>query len=139
NEGELRCVRLLDGGLQWSTSGFDGDLTNLRVNRANGKVVDSETGKEIPYPFFGRGSLTRVGDRFIVLGERGTLAVVDVNRDRFVERGRFSLDEIGNPAWVAPVVSDGKLYLRSENWLVCLDLQNAVKAKNAVDGKVSGD
>lgn len=139
NEGELRCVRLQDGGLQWSTSGFDGDLTNLRVNRANGKVVDSETGKEIPYPFFGRGSLTRVGDRFIVLGERGTLAVVDVNRDRFVERGRFSLDEIGNPAWVAPVVSDGKLYLRSENWLVCLDLQNAVKAKNAVDGKVSGD
>ncbi|MFN5078052.1 MAG: hypothetical protein ACK5MO_20870, partial [Planctomyces sp.] len=64
---------------------------------------------------------------------------VDVNRDRFVERGRFSLVVIGNPAWVAPVVSDGKLYLRSENWLVCLDLQNAVKAKNAVDGKVSGD
>jgi len=42
-------------------------------------------------------------------------------------------------AWVAPVVSDGKLYLRSENWLVCLDLQNAVKAKSAEDGKVSGD
>ena len=127
NEGELRCVRLEDGGVQWSTSGYDGDLTNLRVNRANGKVVDSTTGEEIPYPFFGRGSLTRVGKRFIVLGERGTLAIVDVNRDRFVERGRFALDEIGNPAWVAPVVSNGHMYLRSENWLVCLDLQNTAK------------
>lgn len=134
NEGELRCVRLQDGGVQWSTSGFEGDLTSLRVNRANGKVVDTETGKEIPYPFFGRGALTRVGARFIVLGERGTLAVVDVNKDRFVERGRFALDEIGNPAWVAPVVSEGRLYLRSEDWLVCLDLRSSVQPQGRSEG-----
>ncbi|MFM7921543.1 MAG: PQQ-binding-like beta-propeller repeat protein, partial [Planctomycetaceae bacterium] len=95
---------------------------------------DTESGKEIPYPFFGRGALTRVGERFIVLGERGTLAVVDVNKDRFVERGRFALDEIGNPAWVAPVVSDGRLYLRSEDWLVCLDLRSPVQVQGRSEG-----
>jgi outer membrane protein assembly factor BamB len=127
NEGELRCVQLSDGAVKWGTSGFDGDLNNLRVNRANGKVFDAETGAEIPYPFYGRGALTRIGDRFVVLGERGTLAVIDVNSERYQERGRFSLDEIGNPAWVAPVISEGCMYLRSEKWLVCLDLKDAQK------------
>lgn len=127
NEGELRCVRLSDGAVIWGTSGFEGDLNNLRVNRSNGKVFNVETGAEIPYPFFGRGSLTRIGDRFLVLGERGTLAVIDVNSERYQERGRFSLDEIGNPAWVAPVVSGGHMFLRSENWLLCVDLTAAQK------------
>jgi len=62
-----------------------------------------------------------------VLGERGTLAVIDVNSERYQERGRFSLDEIGNPAWVAPVVSGGHMFLRSENWLLCMDLAAAQK------------
>ena len=43
--------------------------------------------------------------------------------DKFVEHGRFSLDEINYPAWAAPVLSNGKLYLRSEGWLVSLDLK----------------
>lgn len=122
NEGELKCVRLSDGKVVWSTIGYDGDLTSLRVNRTNGRVLDSETGEEIPYPFFGRGSLTRIGERFIVLGERGTVAVADVTSEGYRERGRFFLDEIDSPAWVAPVVSGGMMYLRSEKWLVCMDL-----------------
>jgi len=131
NEGELKCVRLSDGKVVWSTIGYDGDLTSLRVNRTNGRVLDSETGEEIPYPFFGRGSLTRIGERFIVLGERGTVAVSDVTSEGYHERGRFFLDEIDSPAWVAPVVSGGMMYLRSEKWLVCLDLTAPVVKADA--------
>lgn len=122
NEGELRCVRVSDGKVLWNTAGYDGDLGKLRRDPTSGKVLNIETGKAIPYPYFGRGSLIQVGNRFIVLGERGTLSVVDVNEKEFIEHGRFSLDEIGYPAWAAPVVSNGRMYLRSEDWLVCLQL-----------------
>ena len=125
NEGELRCINAETGKLLWQTSGFEGDLKNLSRDRTTGHIIDANTGKEIPYPYFGRGSLIQVGSRFIVLGERGTISVVDVNKDKFVEHGRFSLDEINYPAWAAPVLSGGKLFLRSEKWAVCLD----VKAK----------
>lgn len=122
NEGELRCVRVSDGKVLWTTAGYDGDLGKLRRDPDSGKVVNIDTGKVIPYPYFGRGSLIQVGNRFIVLGERGTLSVVEVNEKEFVEHGRFSLDEIGYPAWAAPVLSNGRMYLRSENWLVCVEL-----------------
>lgn len=123
NEGELRCVEISDGKMAWSSVGYDGPLTGLARDRTTGKIVEAATGKEIPYPFFGRGSLIRVGDKFIVLGERGTLSVVDVNKEKFVEHGRYSLDEINYPAWAAPVISNGRMYLRSEGWLVCVDLK----------------
>jgi hypothetical protein len=76
----------------------------------------------IPYPFFGRGSKIRAGNKFIVLGERGTISVVDVDKEKFVEHGRFFLSEIDYPAWAAPVLSNGQMYLRSEKWLVRIDL-----------------
>ena len=123
NEGELHCINAETGTLLWQTSGYEGDLSNLSRDRTTGHIINANTGKEIPYPYFGRGSLIQVGSRFIVLGERGTISVVDVDQEKFVEHGRFSLDEINYPSWAAPVVSGGKLFLRSEKWLVCLDLQ----------------
>jgi len=122
NEGELRCVRVTDGKVNWSSTGFDGDLSQLARDRSTGNIVDAKTGKVIPYPFFGRGSQIRVGNRFIVLGERGTISVVDVDKEKFVERGRFSMNEIDYPAWAAPVLANGRMYLRSEKWLVAVDL-----------------
>ncbi len=123
NEGELRCVRLSDGNVAWEASGLIGDVTDFGRDRSTGKVINIATGKPVPFPYFGRGSLTRVGDRFIVLGERGTLSVVQVNSEMFIEDCRTSFDEIHYPAWTAPVVSNGQLYLRSEDWLLCLDVR----------------
>ena len=122
NEGELRCINAETGKLLWKTIGYEGDLKNLSRDRTTGHIIDANTGKEIPYPYFGRGSLIQVGSRFIVLGERGTISVVDVDKEKFVEHGRFSLNEIDYPAWAAPVLSGGKLFLRSEKWMVCIDL-----------------
>jgi outer membrane protein assembly factor BamB len=123
NEGEFRCIRLSDGKVMWATPGFEGNLQDFARDRETKQIVNKKTGKVVPFPYFGRGSLIQVGDRFVVLGERGTLAVVDINPKQFHERGRFSMPEIHYPAWAAPVISNGKLYLRSEDWLVCLDLK----------------
>lgn len=125
NEGELRCIRLTDGKVMWTSSGFDGDLREFIRDRGTGKILNAKTGQEVPYPYYGRGSLTQVGNRFVVLGERGTIAVVEVNSEEFREYARFSLPEIHYPAWAAPVISNGKMYLRSEDWLVCFDLKTA--------------
>jgi outer membrane protein assembly factor BamB len=123
NEGELRCIRLSDGKVMWKTDGLTGDVKDLARDRATGKIVNAKTGKEVPYPYFGRGSMIRVQDRFLVLGERGTLASVSVDSGKFLEHGRLSFDEIHYPAWAAPVLSNGQLYLRSEDWLLCLSLK----------------
>ncbi|MEZ6043356.1 MAG: PQQ-binding-like beta-propeller repeat protein [Planctomycetaceae bacterium] len=122
NEGELRCISLQDGKIQWKTDGFGGDISQLARDRETGHIIDTKSGRHIPYPYFGRGSMIQLGDRFIVLGERGTLSVVSINQNEFKEYGRTSYDEIHYPAWAAPVLSNKRLYLRSEDWLVCLDV-----------------
>lgn len=134
NEGELRCIRLSDGKVTWKSNGFSGDLKKLSRDPQSRKIRNTETGEFVPFPYFGRGSLIQVGDRFLVLGERGTLAIVDVDPDRFREHGRFSIPEIHYPAWAAPVVSNGNLYLRSEDWLVCLDLQHGRESTVSASG-----
>ncbi|MEZ6124988.1 MAG: PQQ-binding-like beta-propeller repeat protein [Planctomycetaceae bacterium] len=123
NEGELRCVRVADGEVMWSTTGFTGNLRELARDRETGRIINTATNKPVPFPYYGRGSLIQVGDRFIALGERGTLAVVRVDSKEFQEDGRCFFDEIHYPAWAAPVLSDGRLYLRSEDWLLSLDLR----------------
>jgi len=122
NEGELRCIDASNGKLVWKTDGFSGSLGDLIRDRTTGQIIDRKSGEAIPFPYFGRGSLVRVGDRFIVLGERGTLAVVEVNPEEFVEHGRTAFDEISYPAWPAPVIADKMMYLRSEKWLICVSL-----------------
>ena len=122
NEGELRCIRVTDGKVMWSSTGFTGNARELGRDRTTGKIINLATKKPVPFPYYGRGSLIRVGDRFIVLGERGTLAVVSVKQDAFEEICRTSFDEIHYPAWAAPVLSEGRLFLRSEDWLLCLNV-----------------
>ena len=123
NDGELRCIRVSDGKVMWQNAGTNGPLTDFARDRATGKIINVKTGKPVPFPYFGRGSLTRVGDRFIVLGERGTLAVAHVNHQEFIEDCRTSFDEIHYPAWTSPVLSNGRLYLRSEDWLISVDIR----------------
>lgn len=128
NEGELRCVRVSDGKLMWKTTGFEGDVRSLVKDRATGQLMDKATMKPVPFPYFGRGSLTRIGEHFLALGERGTLALVKIDPTGYQELQRMSFSEINYPAWTAPVISSGRLYLRSEDWLLCLDLRNKANA-----------
>ena len=126
HEGELRCISVKTGEVVWSTSGYEGDIDKLPIlalNRRTGEVIDRSTNKRVTPPFFGRGSLIRVGKHFIILGEYGTLTLADVNPQKYVELERTYYPEIHYPAWPAPVLSRGRLYLRSEDHLVCLELR----------------
>ena len=95
---ELRCVELRAGKVVWSH----------RVHE--------------------RGSLLYADGHLVSLGEYGTLTLIRPTPEKVDVVSKVQLiDEHGKeriryPAWAAPVLSNGFLYLRGKDRLVCLDL-----------------
>ena len=83
----------------------------------------SHSGHETPRPnVYGRGSAILADGKLIVLGEGGLLGLFKVNPKRPEEISRWQVPQLHFPCWAAPVLSRGKLYLRSEDALICLNL-----------------
>jgi len=123
-EGEFRCLDLATGQIAWQSNGWDRPLNDLAQNAQTGVITDAKTKVEIPYPFYGRGSKILADGKFIVLAERGgMLALVRPSVEKCEEISRCTIPEIHYPSWTAPVLSRGRLYLRCEDALVCLDLK----------------
>ena len=125
NEAMLQCVDLQSGDLVWQTNGYEGQVDELEQEPLTGQIKHSKTGKVIPWPFYGRGSKTYADGKYFVLGERGTLALTKLSREGWKEISRTSFEQLKYPMWASPVLSHGRLYLRSEDWLMCLDVANA--------------
>ena len=121
NEGALKCLDARTGDVVWETTGFD--RVNDLTQGPNGEIVDQQTGTTIPWPLYGRGSKILADGRFIVLAERGTLALVEANAQEWREISRCAAPRMHYPSWTAPVLSRGRLFLRCEDALICLDLQ----------------
>ena len=78
-------------------------------------------------PDLGRASLLLVDGHFVVLTEFGKLLLVKPDPTRYVEVARLDLGRDGRrllkyPCWAAPVLSHGRLYLRGQGQLLCLEL-----------------
>ena len=95
---DLRCVELKTGKVMW----------RQRVNE--------------------RASLLWVNDYFIYLGEYGRLMLLKCTPEKLElisqaeptdENGR---QLINYPAWAAPVLANGRLYIRGKNRLICFEL-----------------
>jgi len=134
-------LRLAPGGLEtvwrsreamqshWATSiehdGFLYGVDGRHEHEANFRCIELETGRVrwSAERGLGRATFVMADGHFLALGERGDLALVEVNPDRYVERARARV--LSYPSWTPPVVARGRLYLRDENRLVCLDLKGA--------------
>ncbi|NLX96755.1 MAG: PQQ-like beta-propeller repeat protein [Rhodopirellula sp.] len=99
SEAELRCIEWNSGRMMWSE------------------------------PRLGRASLMYVDGHFVCLSEDGVLRLVEANENRYLEVARCILREpsdgqplIKPPAWSAPILSRGLLYVRGDDRLVCLRL-----------------
>lgn len=99
SEAELRCV-------EWKT----------------GKVMWSEPGLR-------RASLLYVDGHFVCLSEDGMLRLFEANKDRYVEVAKAVVRETPDgppllkpPAWAAPILSHGLLYVRGDDRVVCMRL-----------------
>jgi outer membrane protein assembly factor BamB len=96
---ELRCIDARDGSVQWSEPGL------------------------------GRSTLLYVDGHFVCLSEYGTLRLIRVNPKKYEPVAEVLLlnpDDgrplLRYPAWAAPILSHGLLYVRGKTHLVCLEL-----------------
>jgi hypothetical protein len=72
-----------------------------------------------------KGSLALADGRLYLRTEEGTLLLIEPNRERLVERGRFDQpDRSRSPAWTHPVIANGKLYVRDQGRLFCYDVKS---------------
>lgn len=71
---------------------------------------------------YGRGSCILADGRLIVLGEGGLLGLFKINPQKDEEISRFQSPQLHYPCWAAPVLANKKLYLRSEDRLLCFNL-----------------
>lgn len=103
NGAELRCVALKTGKVTWS------------------QRVDE------------RASLLWVNDYFIYLGEYGRLMLLKCTPEKLeVISQVIPKDEKGRPlvkypAWAAPVLAGGYLYIRGKDRLICFDLRSSTE------------
>jgi outer membrane protein assembly factor BamB len=70
---------------------------------------------------FGKGSLILAEGNLIVLGERGQLTLVEANPNEYKEKGR--VQAFSSKTWTSPALSNGKLYLRDDKEIICMDLK----------------
>jgi outer membrane protein assembly factor BamB len=70
---------------------------------------------------FKKGSLTLADGHLIILGEEGLLALAEATPQEYREKGRVQVFE--GKCWTVPVLANGKLYLRDETTVKCLELK----------------
>ncbi len=102
-DASFRCVELKTGKLTWSRD----EAWAAHSARQPG--------------VFGRGSAILADGKLIALGEGGRLGLFRPNPERCEEIGAWQVPSLRYPCWAGPVLSEKRLFLRSEDRLVCLD------------------
>lgn len=107
-------------GYVYGSSGRHKDATLRCVELATGKVMWSE-------PNLTRCSLLHVDGHLICLGEEGQLDLLKVNPKKYERLSSVVLradekDLLDEPAWAAPILSHGLMWVRGNSRLVCLEV-----------------
>ena len=94
---EIRCIEFDTGTVKWKQRGY------------------------------GRSSLTYIDGHFVVLDERGELFLIKAKPESFELVSKYSNQKgeglnLNYPCWAAPVIANGRLYVRGRDRLVCLQL-----------------
>jgi outer membrane protein assembly factor BamB len=116
-------------GFLYGCSGRHAQDAELRcVEWKTGRVRWSETG---PRPE--RSSLIYADGYLIAMGEFGSLQLIRVNPDRYDPVSAVTLkgDDgeplLQYPCWAAPILANGRMYLRGDREVVCVELIPGVK------------
>jgi outer membrane protein assembly factor BamB len=95
--------------------GFD-EMDLVCMNVRTGTVAWREKGLRS----FRKASLLLVGGHLITLGEGGTLTLAEADPTVYREKAAFPVST--NKCWTVPAWADGRLYVRDEAQLVCLEM-----------------
>lgn len=84
--------------------------------------VDIKTGKDVwKEAGFGPGQVILSGDKVIALSDKGEIVVVEANPEKYVELKRD--DVLEGKVWSYPVLAYNRLFARSTQEGVCLEIQ----------------
>jgi outer membrane protein assembly factor BamB len=98
--------------------GFDG----RQEQRCNLRCVELKTGKiRWSEDHFGAGTLMVVGDKILILTERGELIVAAASPEKFSPLARAQI--IGSETRAYPALANGLFFARDKTVLVCVDLR----------------
>ena len=117
----------------WHTPIVIGDYAygcnGQKTATADLRCFNWKTGKvQWKYDDLSRASITWVDDHFVVLGEEGELLLIKANPEKIEVVTRYESGDGENqikfkrPCWAAPVISDGKLFVRGRDKLACFQL-----------------
>ncbi|MEO7678154.1 MAG: PQQ-binding-like beta-propeller repeat protein [Verrucomicrobiota bacterium] len=118
---------ILQDGFLYSFSGRNEPDARFRcVNFQTGQVKwdrdEHWQPHSTPQPaVYGRGSCILADGKLIALGEGGLLGIFRLNSQKDEEIARWQVPQLHHPTWAAPVLANKKLYLRSEDRLVCFE------------------
>jgi outer membrane protein assembly factor BamB len=110
-DAHFRCVEFATGDVKW-------DRPEGWPNGGHAKPREGEA----PPNVFGRGSGILADGKITALGESGLLGLFKPNPDKLEEVSRWQVPGLVYPCWAGPVLADRRLYVRSEDKLICLDL-----------------
>ena len=88
------------------------------------KCIDPHTGAEKwKARGFGNGTLIAADGHLILLGEQGNLGLAEATPTGF--QAKASYPALHGRCWTAPSLAAGRLYLRDESEIICLNIQGA--------------
>ena len=112
-------VILLDGHYY----GYSDKVGWVCQSESTGDVVWSEKDE------LRKGAISYADGRFYLLEEKtGTVVLIEASSDGWSEKGRFDLQPLSShrkpsgAIWVHPVISNGKLFLRDQEFISCFDI-----------------
>ena len=132
-----------DGYLYGSSGRHEGNAELRAIELKTGKMIWSE-------PNLTRCSLLYADGHFVCLSEDGTLRLLTATPEKFDVVAEVVLEEknpdptqlnfgvprlLKPPAWAAPILSHGLLYVRGRDRLVCMELIPPVKPAPGKAGK----
>jgi alcohol dehydrogenase (cytochrome c) len=104
----------------YGANGGNGGGALICLDFKSGEVLWDQRGKRET----DKGSVAFADGRLYYRVEDGTMLLIEPNRKKYVERGRFEQpDRSELPAWSHPVIANGKLYLRDQDQLFCYDIK----------------
>ncbi len=89
------------------------------LNMQSGEII---WGGDFRGPGTGSAALTYVDGKLIFRYQNGTVALIDASPKGYELRGSFMPAFQEDKSWAHPVISDGKLYLREQDVMMCYDV-----------------
>jgi hypothetical protein len=103
----LRCIELKSGNLKWTDEKWMGDKPLM----------------------FANGFFTPNEEKYFIFNDIGELVIATLSSEGFKELGRAKLLEPTSVArgrdvvWSHPAYSDGKMVVRNDQEIICVDLK----------------